>query len=356
MSSKITFSLLFVLMLALVAGPAFAQVAVVSGYLNHSADTNRVARPANDAAALQSNQFVVYQKGANLTNPNDFIDANVVTVSLGIFNETFPDVMDLFRFGGTIELLLLKGDALTAGSLHRLVITEVMWGIDEAQTHAIPALSRRALSQWIEIYNAGAALKSTDRLRLLFTSNQRLERDEVEFKVRGVNLDVGTGTYTASTDADATTVTYTVVDRVSVVNRFGRRWAPKGQSGRTAVGPNGEPITNLVSMYRKRSTNDTKTGYKYKANGDPDGDKFGDGTDGGQWIASVGRINMSGKNIGTPGAVQQDDGGIATQAKAPASLPAGSVIINEIFNSDGLQWVELHNTGAAAVNVKNLGT
>ena len=28
------------------------------------------------------------------------------------------------------------------------------------------------------------------------------------------------------------------------------------------------------------------------------------------------------------------------------------MIINEIFNSDGLQWVELHNTGSATVNVK----
>ena len=61
---------------------------------------------------------------------------------------------------------------------------------------------------------------------------------------------------------------------------------------------------------------------------------------------------MSGNFVGTPGTVQQDDGGLAVQAKDPASLPVGSVIINEIYNSETLRWVELHNTGSSAVNVK----
>ena len=61
---------------------------------------------------------------------------------------------------------------------------------------------------------------------------------------------------------------------------------------------------------------------------------------------------MGGNYIGTPGAVQQDDGGQVVSAKAPASLPVGSVIINEIYNSATLRWIELHNTGSATVNVK----
>ena len=40
-------------------------------------------------------------------------------------------------------------------------------------------------------------------------------------------------------------------------------------------------------------------------------------------------------------------------AKAPASIPVGSITINEIYNGSDLQWVELHNSGTAEVNVKN---
>ena len=124
-------------------------------------------------------------------------------------------------------------------------------------------------------------------------------------------------------------------------------------SGRTVASTDGtQPVQNLVSMYRKRSTNAAKTMYKYKA-GAPDGDKFADGTDAGQWIKSIGRLNMSGNYIGTPGAVQQDDGGQVVSAKAPASLPGTAIVINEIYNSAGLQWVELYNTGSGTVNVKN---
>ena len=180
---------------------------------------------------------------------------------------------------------------------------------------------------------------AADEVRLLFTTNVRQDRLGAELTVADV---------AGLTDA----ATYTVVDRVSVINRFGSRWALKGQSGRITNVTADNPAANLVSMYRKRSTTDAKDGYKYKDNGDPDGDAFKDGTDGDQWIASVGRINMSGAFVGTPGEVQQDDGGQVVSAKDPASLPVGSVIINEIFNSDGLQWVELHNTGTAAVNVK----
>ena len=360
LSNKLTFSLVFVLALALVAGPAFAQTAVVSGNLNVRADNDGATVPTSDAEAFNKDSFVVFQMASTeTTHPNGLIGDNVVQVTAATGNTDFVNVADLFAFGGTIELLLLQGDGLTgkpakAGEesklLHRLAITEIMWGIDAAGTTG----AAQAAPQWVEVYNEGAALKQGDRLRLLFTSNQRLERDKVEFKVAAGGTDVARGPYTPATADDAETITFTVVDRVSVVNRFGARWAPKGQSGRL-TGSDDHPVQNLVSMYRKRSTNDAKTAYKLK-DGKPDGDKFTDGTDGGQWIASIGRLNVSGNHIGTPGAVQQDDGGQVVSAKAPASLPVGSVIINEIYNGtyngNDLQWVELHNTGSATVNVK----
>ncbi|MYK19163.1 lamin tail domain-containing protein [Candidatus Poribacteria bacterium] len=232
---------------------------------------------------------------------------------------------------------------ITTGSMYRLAITEIMWGIDAAATDP-------TVAQWIEVYNEGAALKSTDDLRLLFTTNKRVERDEVTLVG-----DSGLPTTGAEAEAGAAnSVTFTVVDRVSVINRFGVRWDPPGQSGRTSASTDGKhPVKNLVSMYRKRSTNADKTAYTaHDPNSKAGEHRFGDGTDSSQWVASVGRINMAGPFIGTPGMPQQDDDGIATQSKAPASLPGTSVIINEIYNSDTLQWIELHNTGSAAQEVK----
>ena len=321
-----TFSLVFVLTLALVAGPAFAQTMTLSAEINGTAGN------------LDSKDFVVVVNGT--TNGIVGTDVNQVTALA-------TDLNDLFAFGGTIELVSTNADA-------DLRITEIMWGIDAAGTGAA-----QAAPQWIEIYNAGADLTVAtttplaNSVRLLFTTNQRWERDEVTLATTGSAVpDAGAVTAPAADALDNAKITLTVHDRVSVINRFGSRWAPKGQSGRlTADADN--PLQNLVSMYRKRSTNAAKDGYKYKANGDPDGDKFGDGTEAGQWIASIGRLNMSGSFIGTPGEVQQDDGGELPSAKDPASLPATAIIINEIFNSDGLQWVELHNTGSATVNVKN---
>jgi len=132
---------------------------------------------------------------------------------------------------------------------------------------------------------------------------------------------------------------------VSLINRFGHRWELPGSSGWTAVGPNREPVTNLVSMYRNR-VNAARTQYKADKS-------FGHDSAADPWAASVGRINMDSAFVGTPGAVHQNDGGQVVSEKAPASLPAGSVLINEIYNSETLQWIELHNTGTAEVNVKN---
>ena len=351
MLSKLTFSLVFVLMLALVASPAFAQVQVVSGQLNANADADGTANPADADAALQADSFVVFQMNSTATpHPNGINNASVTQVTAATDNPDFPNVADLFEFGGTIELLLknaadLTGEAADADAeaalLHRLVITEIMWGIDEGATGAA-----QAAPQWIEVYNAGDALVATDDLRLLFTSNVRRERSKVTFKVATADDSVGRGPYDEGTNTADTS--YTVVDRVSVINRFGSRWDPPGNSGRITTTAENPAQSNLVSMYRKRGTNPDKTEYN-----DPPDPNFGDGTDSGQWIKSAGRYNVSGPHVATPGYVQQDDGGLAEQSKDPASLPSTAIIINEIYNSAGLQWIELHNTGTATVNVKN---
>ena len=342
MFSKLTFSLVFVLMVALVAGPAFAQTMRLSGDLNDADGAGAETDP------LAKKGFIVFEMAGD---PANGINADVPVISALTGNNDFPNVNTHLAFGGTIEVVSTNKDA-------KLYITEIMWGEDDGS----------AAGQWIEVYNANdsAALEADDEVRLLFTSNVRAQRDMVSLVASGgtVTITAGVVTVAAADEDDTNNVDYTVHDRVSVVNRFGSKWAPKGQSGNSVIDRDGTApddaegavVTNLVSMYRKRSTNGGKTEYKYK-DGKPDGDKFGDGTDSGQWIASVGRYNMSGAFIGTPGYVQQDAGGQVVSAKAPASLPVGSVIINEIYNGtyngNPFQWIELHNTGSATVNVKN---
>ena len=327
--SKLTFSLVFVLMLALVAGPALAQVATVSATLN--IDTNGTT----DGAQFGANDFVIVQP----TSPGEGItaaptaDASYALLASGT---NLPNLKSHFEFGGTVEILLGALDATadadkTAPADYRLAITEIMWGEDAAGADAATQMNR----QWIEVYNNGAALLAADEVRLVFTTNQRVDRLGEELTDDDVS----------GLTADAT---YTVVDRVSVVNRFGSRWELKGQSGRTTAAAD-NPVQNLVSMYRKRGTNADKTMYTGTPN-------FGDGTEAGQWIQSVGRINISGAFVGTPGAPHQDDASQITSAKAPASLPATAIVINEIYNggadSNDLRWIELHNTSDADVEVK----
>ena len=336
MLSKTTFSLVFVFLLALIVGPALAQEVTFSPNLNDIDPDTTGNQP------LPKQDFVIYTKHPNVHGIISD-DLNIVIVDSANI-DGFPDLAELFAFGGTIELVIAPEEVTapavaTATTMHRLGITEIMWGLNSTDTSA------PWLHQWIEVYNEGDTLNSDDDVRLVFTTNQRKERETVD-------LPTGTG------DAD---VTFTVVDRVSVINRFGIRWAPKGQSGRVSPDPtNNLPVQNIISMYRKRSTNDAKDGYKYNADGTPAGDDFGDGTDSSQWIESVGRINIEFAFIGTPGAVQQDYGGQVVSETLPASLPATSVIINEIFNGtdlfsgdSGLQWIELHNTGDTEVDIKN---
>ncbi len=343
MSSKSTILLILFLMLTLTAGPVFAQRIVFSQNLNGSAGT------ADDE--IGRNSFVVYEM--NGTPPNSISGINVRTVTAK--NETngfsadsegaFPNLKALFAFGGTVALVINFGDDGAGDSPDpdytyanaedvpefKLVISEIMWGTDAA-------VQDPASVQWIEIYNEGAALSDDDDLRLVFYENVRTTDATVK-------LMTGFGSE----------VDYAIVDRVSTVSRFGAKWELKGSSGRSAADTaNDIPESYLVSMYRKRSLNDTRDGYEYNAKGEPDGDTFKDGTDLDQWIASVGRTNIGSAFIGSPGSVQVAAGGLAEVIKDPDSLPATAVIINEIYNSPDtgdLDWIELHNTGSTDVTI-----
>ncbi|MDE0424838.1 MAG: lamin tail domain-containing protein [Candidatus Poribacteria bacterium] len=363
MLSRLIFSLVLVLMFASFAEPAPAQGLRNSAPLNTGVDVYDNS-PRNQL--MRKNGFVVHVKSDGDSEdpaPNGTVDAEVITVTTLRGNANFPNLEELLRFGGTIELSLNIGekgssnhtivsdteapagivddpntnfnevnlasqkaisDAVLAQFKHRLVISEIMWGLDGSDDS----------KQWIEIYNNGDALKGRDDLRLRFYFNRRVN-----------NLGK---TYTQEYD-NGFTEERLVIDMVSLINRFGSRWDPPGSSGRTIASEDGRhPVENLVSMYRKT---DILFGWRYKDNA-----AFGDGSEADSWEASVGRTNMDGPFVGTPGTVHKPYVGTAFRYdKTPASIPAEGVIINEFRNDTSaanIDWVELHNNTDTDISIR----
>ena len=337
MLSKLTLSLTLVLMLvftlAFVATPAVAQSIGIAN------------------TAVPKDAFAVFSKDA---------DANGIIIT-DVEGTNIPDLDELLRFGGVIELsIAVSGavaddtaftvkttskDADIAKLKHKIILSEIMWGRDLSGDDA----AAQVASQWVEIYNS-LELAIADDLRLHFSATH-----SGLALGKKVSMD-------HDADAISNNVDRVILDRVSTVNRFGLLWAPKGNGGNTDVlaanqGINAIQATALVSMYRKVNLEDGK----YKRDVDKNLDGLGDGAEAGSWETSSGRINMSGNYIGSPGSVHVSLGGAAhIFVKAPASFSATGVIINEVRNdtSDAnLDWIELYhnNDGAAAVaeNVEN---
>ena len=357
MLSKLTFSLVLVLMLVLVAAPAIAQVPVTP-----------VSIPNTDAIPEDSFTIVIGGAAADsgIAVPVDgAVPVQVLTVA-----SDMPDLEQHLYFGGTIELQMSFGtaaspDAATAATAaaeayttamaadatdddkkatrwHDFVISEVMWGLDDGGD----------TRQWIEIYNnAGADLATgpPEALRLVFYTERITDGPEVVRETA------------AGGDKE-----WVLVDRVSAVNRFGSQWNLVGSSGVTAapVNANDPPQSALVSMYRKRDL--VPAGDAYKDVGD--GKFWNDGTDSGSWVATPARdrtnitAGTTGRYIvGTPYSPHLPaSGDVVSTGKSPTSVSALGVIINEVRNDTSeanLDWIELYHfndaAGAVSQNLKN---
>ena len=310
----------------------------------------------------------------------------------------FPNLEELFRFGGTIEIAarkivvdmtgenpavtVTKPDAKDAKIGHRFVLSEVMWALDQAAS----AEADRIRPQWIEFYdnydsgadaghtavrditfkpNAGGnarTITTYHQFIFIFTENQR--RYRIGEKVASGQTTPQVNAYDSV--AFAATVTdrdnFWVVDMVSTTDRFGGRWAEiPGENGAlpkaAGDGVQGANLTVepsvLVSMYRDNGLSDPEKQLGRTTYADS---SFGEGDTAGAWKASTGRTNMSGYFVGTPGALQKEHLGTDLYSGTdPASLPVGDVIINEVRNDTAdanLDWIELHNTGSSAVSLK----
>ena len=178
-------------------------------------------------------------------------------------NADFPNLADLFRNGGRIELIAdVNQNPLSARDVQPefgdLVITEIMWGLDRSSSN----------KQWIELYNAsGRTYTFTDgslNLRFSDTSANPLP-DEVFTPVHNEDTQVK------------------IIDRVSNIrdSTNSKNWNIPGRNGYTSEN------RPLVSMYRviDYTTGDAR-----------------DGTHAHGWQASSGRVNLSPPSYGTPGA------------------------------------------------------
>jgi hypothetical protein len=178
-----------------------------------------------------------------------------------------------------------------------LVITEVMWGLDEDDIGTTMAVTH----QWIEIYN----------------------NLKVAFPLAGVSLVAKSGRTGIPAPAAKTE---TQLDRVS--NVIGTGWTfDIGQSGSTKM----DATKDFVSMYRKERGKDGHTK--------------------GHWAVST-QIYLS-DHKGSPAAKERP----GTRIFAATALDRTPVIFNEIANrGDGLsgyEWIELRNVSDAEANLKN---
>ena len=226
-----------------------------------------------------------------------------------------PNLETFLTNGGTIVLMGPSG----------LVISEIMWGTDASLADSFE-------SQWIEIMNPGAQVKTKDAKLVFYGPSEQA--------------------VVAALDATK------LADTVGTVGASGY-WsvAGRGQSGRTGVGETlGDdvaitPTLPLISMQRVIDT----------------AGMAADGTMASSWAASVPPalnfdLNKEGSRIGTPGATP------ALYPVAPAPTPeptpapvvpvatANDIMITEIMVDTGdggrfPQWIELNNVSGAEVSL-----
>ncbi len=231
-----------------------------------------------------------------------------------------------------------------------IVFSEVMWGRDFAARTDGPG---EFGAQWVEFY-VNKLLKSDDEV--VFRSYSNATEMPAPGEIVSVTTGGGSNFYRYH---------YVFLDRISTIDRWGRNWFPDapGKDGDSDGNTNaGLPPTPVVSMYRDIKLDSTGKAYAVK-DGNLDG--LGDGSEPSAWKESVGRVNMAGHFIGSPGSVHVlHPGGphVTRFDKAPKDedITATGIIINEVYNdpsSANLDWIELfYNTddaAAASISIEN---
>ena len=254
-----------------------------------------------------------------------------------------------------LETFLANGGVIDVMSPHALVISEVMWGSDASIE------DDHSKSQWIELYNAGAAYTTVAE----DAATDAYEATYLVFYGPNETPPAMTAAVaaTATTAAVPAALPAGVTDRIGTIDALGAYWsiAGKGQSGRTGAGEEAADLTAIIptqpiiSMYRMMDA----TG------------KVADGTLAASWMQSSPPNlnfdrNQSGNRVGSPGssrlitAAAAAATAAAAKAKAEAAAAAaakaadtsismplvGQIYISEIMFAGGgtlPQWIEISN-------------
>ena len=352
MSKKLTFSLAS---LVLILGLVFA-IAPVMAQEDMTIDLSGTLTGETDAAGDAASRFTV-------------IGANAIQDVVDTGNIALPDLELRFLTGTTIALLApaavqrdgsmdITGPA-DAVQAKDVVISEIMWGLDEA------VFANRDDRQWIELYNSTTTSATVSTSITVDMANWVLRivdtHDEIPppadatvatfEKVKNVvMLDL------VPDDANAKEP-YILVDMVS--NLAGGGWTvvtdagTYGQSGLIPVADSTAVPKDVVSMYRNINYDNVTKDHKKAKQPDDRNEQLkaipgGGGS--GSWKKSTRAFDQN--LVGTPGARHFKG---AVSLVTASSVDRTKVIVNEIGNSAtaGQDWVEFRNVSGDAYNLKN---
>ena len=256
----------------------------------------------NDPAYLGGKAYVVYVK-----NVGSLPEFQTPGPPLQTWAE-MPNLEEFFNVGGgTIDLNVTD----TTADSRRVVIYEVMWGVDNANVGVQDDYIKQ---QWIEVYNP-----KTTPIAYAVISFSTIPN------ASGLRPPAAIAAETA--------------DRLSNIPSFVHTWAVKGSSGSsildTAVIVGADPM--FGSMYR----NDIRGGGE------------GSGTNSSNWSAST--LPYLPGFLGTPGGANTRASVPPPRTTAgPTNPPKDKIIVNEVGLSEtaGHDWIELKNISGGAVNIK----
>ena len=234
-----------------------------------------------------------------------------------------PNLQAFFNVGGTISLVTTATGAVAKD----VVISEIMWGLDKAQT----VVANQANQQFIELYNTNG-----DKPIDLTGAMLKFDRSSV---------------------VPAAGAGEVLLDQVSNVYLGG--WVvgdgqELGQSGSLGTTTTTFTPTDLVSMYRNIDYVKVEKAPAVADEAPTAAERtaqlkdFPDGKVKGSWKAST-NLHMT-NIVATPGAKHV----VAVKVLTATSVPYSPVIINEIGNfgeKNANNWIELK--AVAAVNLKN---
>ena len=273
-----------------------------------------------DAEPSPKKGFIVYGKANTEAGPlydNDpLIIGDVTYVPVPDLSSEPPlNLEQFFEFGGTLELLTTN-DTLTK---YDIVISEIMWGIDESDP------DDNTYTQWIELYNNSGKNITADGayLYLLFTPfRNHPDREKAEFSNN----------------------TYQVLDAVS--NLHLGKWNLPGRSGRL-------PFSRVISVYRNIIYPEDDENKRADV-------PFGSYADSWKETPEQGSRNTEpsirggrGRIIATPGAKHVPDSFL--DPTLTTEVLSDQVVINEVRNDispKNLDWIELKNVGYLEVNLE----